>query len=1440
MTLLAPAGGHRIGKLDLRATIGSLDQALAIRPRIEALAARVLPDVLERVLDQAAPRHLYLRIARLDLDLGTVSATDLEQDIVAALEDALAEALRRALHAAEHYPSADARLIAPADAQLQGFIGYLASGLPSTIYPQAAAEPRAMLAHLVADQPGALIAMLRQRAGQRHVLERLILQIGADGLAGLLSLLAPGDAAIIRALIADILLAHRSEPLASAVAVTEPVLERLLWVATLELLLRDAGSQFNRRRFLGYLLQREARQAGLDFAALLQLLGAAIAQTRARMGFRSSLPQLVAELIAEQPALPDAATAPAPTGGAAGPTSALAAAATGDYGLLVALVRRLAGNRVAIEALVITLDPAIFAGLVATLDPANADLILAILDDIERVHQAKPTVLGSGPALMPMLRSITVQFLVSDAGSQFNRRRFLAQLIEGEARHASIDYPAMLLLLADALARQQPRLGYRSSLPAILGDLIAEVAPALQLPAADAVATALTAARRGDRAALIRLLRASGDDLAARATIIAQADTALLGLVVREIDPVAGPLLHRDVETLIALYAAGPFLALSAEGMARAIRLVGLHALLRRGAAPSARRAWRDQLMDGLAAATGTAPATLRAQFARAAAEHPLIAGDIATGWAIGPAVLRVDAAGSVARLTTAMAANDIELVTRLLRAAAARPSALAQLADTLDETARAGALAAFDAPNADAVLADIRSLSELHAAYPLARLDRADFAALLWTRALIYLAGLRGGRFDRRAFGQHMLRSIAQHQGSAPAALAQDLRRGLGLIAPGRVRPVAALIATLAPADRPGAGSDDQHRAIEEFLHSGRPPYLGRGLPALAASDRAWLAAAIRRVSREAPGAVHTLVARLLDWLLPDELLACLAPDLVGPAALLGGDTDDLAHWQQLFAALLRGERPAPPKSRRRRRRLDRLSAIGHWLDHGAWPWWTARGPSPAELLAMLPTVSIAELQWLFHADTPDRALARLRRAIEPLDDRARQQLFARIVPWATRAGGPLAPLLASRPAADRLTILLHAAQAALDGVAFDLERVAFPTTPPPSPPPAVAAPIAAQPSRRAGRDQLFGWLDGSMATSGEAAAFVRLFARLADAEDPALIAYLAHRRGTAAHRARWAALLPPEAIGGLVRLVAPTQARVLVDAAIVLAVAWRRAAPFGARRRDPGTIWALLLDFAAAPDPLPLPGIVAAMVTGLAGPDAALAARLRVRAQELAQQGGHVSLAAILRRAAARPEPLRPAPPRKPVVQPAAAATSMSSSDEGETGDPIYIGNAGLVLFSPYLPALFDRLGLLTTEDGAPPRLIDPEAQSRAVHLLQYLVDERLDTAEPLLVLNKLLCGIAPAEPVAASITPSQAELDLCDGLIGALIGNWPMLEGTSPAGLRETFLQREGRLLFGDDRWTLQVQRKTVDVLVDQIPWGFSMIFHRWMPVPVHVTW
>ena len=206
---------------------------------------------------------------------------------------------------------------------------------------------------------------------------------------------------------------------------------------------------------------------------------------------------------------------------------------------------------------------------------------------------------------------------------------------------------------------------------------------------------------------------------------------------------------------------------------------------------------------------------------------------------------------------------------------------------------------------------------------------------------------------------------------------------------------------------------------------------------------------------------------------------------------------------------------------------------------------------------------------------------------------------------------------------------------------------------------------------------------------------------------------------------------------------------------------------------------------------------------------------------------------LLAWLRPAAPEVTPARQATGARPPAQtPAPAAEAVIETPN----EVIYVANAGLVLAGAYLERLFGMLGLAERE-----AFVSPEAAERAVHLLQYLATGRTGTPEPLLVLNKVLCGMPLGTPVRREFEITPQESQAIDGLLTAMIAHWKILGHTSIAGLRESFLQREGRLSFNEeDGWQLQVEPRSFDMLLDQLPWGYSLQKLPWMKEALHVEW
>lgn len=183
---------------------------------------------------------------------------------------------------------------------------------------------------------------------------------------------------------------------------------------------------------------------------------------------------------------------------------------------------------------------------------------------------------------------------------------------------------------------------------------------------------------------------------------------------------------------------------------------------------------------------------------------------------------------------------------------------------------------------------------------------------------------------------------------------------------------------------------------------------------------------------------------------------------------------------------------------------------------------------------------------------------------------------------------------------------------------------------------------------------------------------------------------------------------------------------------------------------------------------------------------------------------------------------DPIRPAPVPLPETPP--------NAQEG-----FYLNNAGLVLLHPFLSTLFKKLELVGGVDFE-----TPASRQRAVCILHFLATGQSQTPEYQLILPKFLCGIPFNVPLDHTIRLTTTETDEAENMLQAAIEHWSALGSTSPDGLREGFLQREGKLSKTDAGWILEVERKTLDILLNSLPWGISMVKFPWMPEPLRVQW
>ncbi|ADO69340.1 contractile injection system tape measure protein [Stigmatella aurantiaca] len=198
--------------------------------------------------------------------------------------------------------------------------------------------------------------------------------------------------------------------------------------------------------------------------------------------------------------------------------------------------------------------------------------------------------------------------------------------------------------------------------------------------------------------------------------------------------------------------------------------------------------------------------------------------------------------------------------------------------------------------------------------------------------------------------------------------------------------------------------------------------------------------------------------------------------------------------------------------------------------------------------------------------------------------------------------------------------------------------------------------------------------------------------------------------------------------------------------------------------------------------------------------------------------------------------PKPSRPPPPAAPAKSPPKPSARRTDTPEPTPpGLSFSTRTAGIVLLWPLLARYFERLKLVENN-----QFRDTASQERATGLLQFLATGLVSFQEPEMTLGKLLCGLEPAWPVPLSLEVDSETRALSEGLLSFVLQSWKALQNTSIAGLRGSFLCREGRLTSGDGKWNLEVEPKTLDILLDSWPWPLSLVKLPWMPQPLFIRW
>jgi len=165
------------------------------------------------------------------------------------------------------------------------------------------------------------------------------------------------------------------------------------------------------------------------------------------------------------------------------------------------------------------------------------------------------------------------------------------------------------------------------------------------------------------------------------------------------------------------------------------------------------------------------------------------------------------------------------------------------------------------------------------------------------------------------------------------------------------------------------------------------------------------------------------------------------------------------------------------------------------------------------------------------------------------------------------------------------------------------------------------------------------------------------------------------------------------------------------------------------------------------------------------------------------------------------------------------------------------IKVQYAGLVLLHPFIYRFFVHTGILEDQRKDIPFFKLP----RAAALMHFLATGSTEIYEFELGFIKLLLGMDTEQslPVSEGLI-SQQDKEEAESLLQSVISHWYVLKNTSIDGLRTSFLQRNALLHQTEEGWMLQMETASFDMLINQLPWSFTIIKLPWMKKPIFTEW
>lgn len=175
----------------------------------------------------------------------------------------------------------------------------------------------------------------------------------------------------------------------------------------------------------------------------------------------------------------------------------------------------------------------------------------------------------------------------------------------------------------------------------------------------------------------------------------------------------------------------------------------------------------------------------------------------------------------------------------------------------------------------------------------------------------------------------------------------------------------------------------------------------------------------------------------------------------------------------------------------------------------------------------------------------------------------------------------------------------------------------------------------------------------------------------------------------------------------------------------------------------------------------------------------------------------------------------------------------TSSNSEEKIDPEKGFIANHAGLLLLHPFMKAFCERWELLNEDKS----LKDAD---KMAHILHFMATGQEQNSEFELTFEKYICGLNEDHVVDRNHVISDEMKEGIEELLKAVLSYWDALKSSSTGLLRNEFLKRPARIIAQDNEIHLTFERKSIDLLIDKIPWTIGFLKLPWRKEMIHIEW